>query len=198
VDILADFDCAASRIDLPGHGSSKPETDPTAYSNMVEDVFSELPVPIDAIGFSAGAELLVRMAIAHPDGFERIALLGLGDNIFETSDPSALASALEGEAEPEDIQARLFYRLAASTGNDPMSLSAFLRRPREPIGEAELSAISCPVLVVLGERDMTRTADRLLAALPSASFVSVPGVDHFATLSDFGVIDATMKFFGLG
>ena len=79
-----------------------------------------------------------------------------------------------------------------------LSLSAFLRRPREPIGDGELSAISCPVLVVLGERDMTRTADRLLAALPSASFVSVPGVDHFATLSDFGVIDATMKFFGLG
>ena len=150
------------------------------------------------IGFSAGAELLVRMAIAHPDAFERIALLGLGDNIFETSDPSALATALEGDAEPEDIQARLFYRLAASTGNDPKSLSAFLRRPREPISEGDLSAISCPVLVVLGERDMTRTADRLLAALPSASFVSVPGVDHFATLSDFGVIDATMKFFGSG
>ena len=97
---------------------------------MVEDVFSTLPRPANAVGFSAGAELLIRMAVAHPDGFERMALLGLGDNIFETSDPSALATALEADAEPEDIQARLFYRLAASTGNDPKSLSAFLRRPK--------------------------------------------------------------------
>ena len=196
VDILGDFDCSAHRIDLPGHGSSKPETDPAAYSTMVEDVFAELPRPASAVGFSAGAELLVRMAIAHPGAFERIALLGLGDNIFAASDPRALAAALEGEDEPEDIQARLFYRLATSTGNDPRSMSAFLRRPREPIGDEELSTITCPVLVVLGERDLTTTADRLLAALPSATFVSVAGVDHFATLSDFGVIDATMKFFG--
>jgi len=28
--------------------------------------------------------------------------------------------------------------------------------------------------------------------------VSVPGVDHFATPSDFDVIDATMRFLGLG
>ena len=198
VDILADFDCTAAPIDLPGHGSSPPETDPAAYSTMVEDVFSTLPRPTDAVGFSAGAELLIRMAVAHPDGFERMALLGLGDNIFETSDPGALATALEADAEPEDIQARLFYRLAASTGNDPKSLAAFLRRPREPISERDLAAISCPVLVVLGERDMTKSAERLVGALPSVSFVSIPAVDHFATLSDFGAIDATMKFFGLG
>ena len=43
---------------------------------------------------------------------------------------------------------------------------------------------------------MTTTADRLVAALPLATLVSVPGVDHFATPTDFGVIDATMKFFG--
>ena len=35
-------------------------------------------------------------------------------------------------------------------------------------------------------------------ALPSATQVSIPGVDHFATPSDFGVIDATMRFLGLG
>jgi len=28
--------------------------------------------------------------------------------------------------------------------------------------------------------------------------VTVPGVDHFATPSDFGAIDATMRFLGLG
>ena len=41
-------------------------------------------------------------------------------------------------------------------------------------------------------------ADRLVAELPSATLVMLPGVDHFATPSDFGAIDATMKFLGLG
>jgi pimeloyl-ACP methyl ester carboxylesterase len=198
VDILADFGCSAPPIDLPGHGTSTREVDPGAYATVVEDVFSLLPSPANAVGFSAGAELLLRMAIAHAGSFERLALLGLGDNVFDTADPSTLADSLERDAEPEaeNVQARLFHRMAASSGNDPRSLAAFLRRPRIPIREDELTTVTCPVLVVLGERDFTKTADRLVAALPSATFVSVPGVDHFATPSDFGVIDATMRFFG--
>ena len=141
-------------------------------------------------------QILLRIAAAHPNCFDRLVLLGVGDNLLEPSDPTTLAAALEGDAEPEDIQARLFYRMAVSSGNDPKSLSAFLRRPREPLRDEELSMVTCPVLVVLGDRDMTTTADRLVAALPLATLVSVPGVDHFATPTDFGVIDATMKFFG--
>ncbi len=53
------------------------------------------------------------------------------------------------------------------------------------------------MLVVLGERDMVRPATALVAALPSATLVTLPGVDHFATPSDFGAIDATLRFFGL-
>jgi pimeloyl-ACP methyl ester carboxylesterase len=196
VDILADFGCSAPPIDLPGHGSSHRPTEPAAYASVVEDVYALLPRPAHAVGFSAGAELLLRVAIAHPGCFERLALLGLGDNVFDTADPSTLATSLEGDAEPEDVQARLFHRLASSSGNDPKALSAFLRRPRDRLGDEDLSVVTCPVLVVLGERDMTTSADRLVAALPEATFVSVPGVDHFATPSDFGVIDATMRFFG--
>ena len=58
--------------------------------------------------------------------------------------------------------------------------------------------MTCPVLVVLGEEDFVPSAERLVDALPEATLVSVPGVDHFATPSDFGVIDATMRFLGLG
>jgi len=200
VDILADFGCTTPEIDLPGHGSSLRQTDPGAYAEVEEEVFRSLPAhqPISAVGFSAGADLLVRMAIAHPESFERIALLGFGDNLFETSDPGVLVAALESAEEPEDVQARLFRRLAITAGNDPSSLSAFIRRTRRAVEPEDLSAIACPVLVVLGDRDMTKSADRLVTALPSASLVTLAGVDHFATPSDFGAIDATMRFFGMG
>jgi pimeloyl-ACP methyl ester carboxylesterase len=200
VDILADFKCEAPAIDLPGHGASPRRTEPESYSDMEEEVFRSLPDdrPLSAVGFSAGAETLLRMAIAHPGQFERIALLGIGDNVFEERDASTLVAALQSADEPEDIVARLFYRLAVSAGNDPGSLSAFMGRERQPIREADVAAVTCPVLVVLGDRDMTKSADRLVAALPSATLVTLAGVDHFATPSDFGAIDATLHFFELG
>ena len=200
VDILADFEVTVPVIDLPGHGSSPPLTDPADYADADEEVRRALPAdgPIAGVGFSAGAELLLRLALAEPERFDRIVLLGLGDNVFESRDPAALVAALESSEEPEDVHARVFRRLAQSAGNDPRALSAFLRRPRRPVTEEELSRLNCPILVVLGERDTVGSADRLMAALPSASLVMLAGVDHFATPSDFGAIDATMTFLGLG
>jgi pimeloyl-ACP methyl ester carboxylesterase len=200
VDILADFGCEAPAIDLPGHGSSAHSTDPEAYADVESQVYQSLPAQgsLSAIGFSAGADLLLRLAIAHPERFEKIALLGLGDNVFEGGDATSFVDALVDDAEPEDVQARLFHRLARSTGNDPAALSAFMRRTRLPVQEGDLAQVQCPVLVVLGDRDMVKSADRLVATLPSATLVSLAGVDHFATPSDFGAIDATMRFFGLG
>jgi pimeloyl-ACP methyl ester carboxylesterase len=199
VDILADFGCTVPEIDLPGHGSSARLTDPQDYADLDEQVFGTLPAgdPISAVGFSAGADLLLRMAVAHPERFEKIALLGLGDNALEAADASVLFESLASDVEPEDVQARLFHRLARSTGNDPKALAAFISRPRQPLRVEDLSTVTCPVLVVLGDRDMIPSADRLVAALPSATLVTLAGVDHFATPSDFGAIDASMRFFGL-
>jgi pimeloyl-ACP methyl ester carboxylesterase len=198
VDILADADCTVPVIDLPGHGSSDRSADPAAYGSVEEDVASVLPERTSAVGFSAGARILLRIAVAHPQRFDRIVLLGVGDNVFEESDNSSIVEALETGAEPEDVQARVFTRLAASTGNDPTALAAFLCRMLPRLTPEDLAVVSCPILVVLGTEDFVPSADRLVEALPSATFVSVPGVDHFATPSDFAVIDATMRFLGLG
>jgi pimeloyl-ACP methyl ester carboxylesterase len=198
VDILGDFDCAAPEIDLPGHGASARPVDPGSYATVEEDVAAQLPVPAKAVGFSAGGQILLRMAIDHPDRFERLALLGVGDNVFESHNARSLAEAVGGAEEPEDVQARLFHRLARTTGNDPKALAAFLQRPRVPVRPEELTVVTCPVLVVLGDRDFIPSADRLVEALPSATLHPLPGVDHFATPSNVGAIDATMRFFGLG
>jgi pimeloyl-ACP methyl ester carboxylesterase len=198
VDILGDFGCDAPEIDLPGHGTSDRPVDPDAYGSVEEDVAVRLSAPVSAVGFSAGGQILLRMAVDHPDRFERLALLGVGDNVFETADPTSMVESISGDEEPEDVQARLFHRLARTTGNDPKALSAFLQRPRALIREEELAAVTCPVLVVLGDRDFIPSAGRLVRALPAATFHPLPGVDHFATPSSFGAIDATMRFFGFG
>ena len=104
VDILGDFACTAPEVDLPGHGSSARPVDPGSYASVEEDVAALLPTPTDAVGFSAGAEILLRIAIAHPGQFERLALLGVGDNVFEERDASSVVDALDGDTEPEDVQ----------------------------------------------------------------------------------------------
>ncbi len=195
VDILGDLGRPLVPIDLLGHGTAERPTDPAAYSEVDDLVLEALPGgSLDAVGFSAGASVLLHLAVDHPGRFGRLALLGLGDNVFGATDRMLTAEALEGRTGAEDVQGSLFRRLAESAGNDPAALVAFLGRPVRRLTEAELATVACPVLVVLGDRDFIGGADRLLAALPQAELVTLRGVDHFATASDFGAIDAVMRF----
>jgi pimeloyl-ACP methyl ester carboxylesterase len=195
VDILADLGRPVVPVDLLGHGTAPRPTDVEAYGEVEDLVYRDLPEgPLDAVGFSAGASVLLRLAVDHPGRFRRLALLGLGDNVFGGTEPLLTVDALEGRTGPEDVQGQLFRRLAESAGNDPEALVAFLRRPTRPLTESELVAVTGPVLVLLGDRDFIGTADRLMAALAQGEFVSLRGVDHFATPSEFGAIDAVMRF----
>ena len=199
VDILGDFGVEAPAIDLPGHGAWAPLPDPNDFTDVPEKLFRSLPdrPPYSAVGFSIGAQQLLRMAISHPGAFERIVLMGLGDSIFDSASTTTIVDALKAPDEPEDVQQRLFRRLAATTGSDVPSLINFLERSRPAITDELLSHVTCPVLVLIGERDEA-TPKRLVAGLPNATLVVLPGVDHFSTPQDFGAIDATMRFFDLG
>ena len=195
VDILDDLGRPIVPVDLLGHGTAPRPTDDAAYGDVDELVNSALPPgPVDAVGFSAGAAVLLHLAVDHPGRFQRLALLGLGDNVFGGSEPLRTADALEGRTGDDDVQGRLFRRLAESAGNDPEALVAFLHRPVRRLSESELAVVQCPVLVVLGDADFIGGADRLMAALPHAELVTLRGVDHFATASDFGAIDAVVRF----
>ena len=78
--------------------------------------------------------------------------------------------------------------------NDPAALAACLRRPRASLTEAELGTIQARVLVVLGDRDFAAPADKLVAALPDATFLALPGTDHFGTPKDFRFVQAALDF----
>jgi pimeloyl-ACP methyl ester carboxylesterase len=195
VDILGDVGRPLVPVDLLGHGTAPRPTEAAAYGDVDDLVHRELPDgPLDAVGFSAGASVLLHLAVDHPGRFKRLALLGLGDNIFGGTEPMLTVEALEGRTGSEDVQGTLFRRLAESAGNDPEALVAFLRRPARTLTESDLKAVECPVLVILGDRDFIGTADRLVAALPRAELVTLRGVDHFATPSDFAAIDAVIRF----
>ena len=198
-DLLADAGRKVLRVDLPGHGESPPTTGPAAFTDM-EGRLAEViapHAPVDAVGFSTGARLLLGLAAEDPTRLRKLVVIGVGDNLFRVEDREPLARALEsaeGEVAAEDIGVQLFVRLARTAGNDPAVLAAFLRRPDRPLTDEDLARVTCPVLVVLGDRDFSAPADRLVGALPDAELVMLRNVDHFAAPRDFNCINRSLAF----
>lgn len=193
VDLLEDEGRTVVGVDLLGHGDAPKPHDPSAYADLGGRVLDALPAegPVDAVGFSLGAAVLLDVAGREPDRFRRLAVLGIGANLFRAGDPEPLARAIEGGEGVDHPLGQAFTRFASGHGNDPLALAAFLRRPLQP---PDLGRIACPVLVVVGERDTNGPADPLAEALPDARVSVLRGADHLATPTDFGAIDAVLSF----
>ena len=201
LDLLADCGRATIAIDLPGHGTAPKPADPAGYQEVEAHVAAAVEgrEPVDAIGFSAGAHVLLRLAADQPGTFRRLALLGIGRGALEPADPEPIVAALTSEPNPENVTGMVFRRLADGLGNDRAALIAFLRRPQRPLTQADLARITTPVLVVLGDQDPAGTltpGDGLVAALPDARLVTLRGVDHFGTPADVRGMQAVLGFLG--
>ena len=201
LDLLADCGRETIAIDLPGHGTAPKPADPASYQKVEAHVAAAVEgrEPVDAIGFSAGAHVLLRLAADQPGTFRRLALIGIGRGVLEPADPEPIVAALTGEPDPENVTGMVFRRLADGPGNDRAALIAFLRRPQRPLTQADLARITTHVLVVLGDQDPAGTltpGDGLVAALPDARLVTLRGVDHFGTPADVRCMQAVLGFLG--
>jgi pimeloyl-ACP methyl ester carboxylesterase len=195
IDLLGDARREVVGIDLLGHGRAPAPHDPAAYADLEGQVAAAMPSDaVDAIGFSLGAQLLLRLAAREPDRFRRLVVIGVGGSVFRTDETAGLADAFEHGVDETNIAARVFVSVAAEAGNDPFAMAACLRRPRRPFTSEELATVGCPVLVILGDKDFAGPAEPLVAALPDARAVTLRGVDHFQSPRDFGCIDAALEF----
>jgi pimeloyl-ACP methyl ester carboxylesterase len=198
LDLLADAGRETVAVDLLGHGRAPRPTSPADYESVEARVAADIAgyELLDAVGFSAGAHVLLRLAAAEPRRFRRLALLGIGAGVLagSSSGADAIIAALEGEPDPEDIHGLVFRRLADGLGNDRAALVAFLRRPHRPLTAGDLARISCPVLVVLGDKDPAGPGEPLVAALPDAQLVMLRGADHFGTPADVRCMQAVLRF----
>jgi pimeloyl-ACP methyl ester carboxylesterase len=204
--LLADAGRDVIGVDLLGHGSAPKPHDPGAYADLTGRIAEALPdqAPVDAIGFSLGALTLLRAAIDRPDRFRRLVLAGIGRNVFERDDAGTarILAALDrvvngdtGDDAGDDNVSRLFAQYAQQPGNDIRALAAVLRRPPgAPLTPERMAAVTCPTLVIVGDRDFVHPADALVDALPDARAEVLRNVDHFATPESFGFIDAALEF----
>ena len=199
VDILGDTGHAIVGVDLLGHGESEKPHDPDAYTALTSHLAAQLPdEPCIAIAFSLGAMTTLRLAVDEPQRFIGLVLAGIGDRLFDPHDPEEskrVIAGVEGTAADDDNIAQLFGRYARQGGNDPVALTAVLKRPPAPRLSAEdLAKIVCPVLVCIGEHDFAAPASQLAAAFPAGKLVELPRTDHFATPGAFPFIDAVIQW----
>jgi pimeloyl-ACP methyl ester carboxylesterase len=194
-DLLADSGREAIGIDLLGHGTAPKPHDPAAYEELPALAAAQMPPgPVDAIGFSLGARTLLNLAADQPGRFRRIVTLGVGANLMRPADTDGLVEAVLGEGDSTNPVAQYFARLAQHPDSDPKALAALMRARHTPLTPERLAAVDVPVLVVIGDRDFAGPGDPLAEALPQATLLVLPGVDHFATPKDFGAIDAALSF----
>jgi len=200
VDLLQDAGRTVIGIDLLGHGSAPKPHDPEAYADLTARIRERLPrEPVDAVGFSLGALTLLRLAVDHPGHLSKLVLAGIGRNAIEATDRAShqrLIEALEGSPSEEDNLSRLFVQYADQPGNDRAALTAVMKRERSPFTDDELGRVSCPTLVVIGDRDFAGPGEPLSSRITGSRLVTLRGVDHFATTGDFGFFDAALEFLG--
>lgn len=195
IDLITEAGREVLAVDLLGHGDAPKPHDPAEYERMDEHLLAQLPdQPVDAIAFSLGARLTLTVATRHPERFGRIVVAGIGENLFRSEGGGTIADAIESPEIPENLTARHFKELAETPGNDPKALAACMRTAFPALDEEQLAKITNPVLVVLGDQDFVRPADRLMAALPDARLVTLKKMDHFGTPKDFTFIDEALGF----
>ncbi|NCZ86535.1 MAG: alpha/beta fold hydrolase [Actinobacteria bacterium] len=216
VDLLRDTGRDVLAFDLPGHGAATKSHDPADYADLASSVFARLDAssgatdavtssaantrtqPVDAIGFSLGAITLLAAVVRAPERFNRVVLAGIGDGVFLPHDPrrtEKILAGLEGRSAPDDLTARIFGKIGNEAHNDPLALAAVLRRPRqEPFTKDQLAAVTCEMLIAIGDKDFSQPATQLAAAFRRARLKTLTGVDHFRTPESFDFIDAVLDF----
>ena len=173
--------------DLRGHGGSTNPDGLWTTSQFADDVFALLDhLEVDrvrAVGASAGAMTLLRMATRQPDRIEALVVIGVGTYIPD--DCRRILATVTTEGLPEaswgrlrtnhrhgDDQIRALYAWVASLADDYTDMVF-----TPPL----LSTVTAQTLVVHGDRDYCFPASMawdIYQAIPNAALWVVPNGSH--------------------
>ncbi|WP_406033182.1 alpha/beta hydrolase [Nocardioides sp. NBC_00163] len=185
---------------LPGHGSGA-STCSDDYADIDRQLRALLPRTYidgsgDAVGFSLGGKLLLRLVSCGALRVRRLAVLGVGANLFTGEAGDAVTRALaDGPPDGAGPGFREVISEARASEINQDALGAVIRRPPRLVEPPDLAAVTCDVLIIVGEDDdIAGDPAPLAQALPSATVVRVPGLGHSTTPHDHRVRQLVSEF----
>lgn len=198
-------------MDCRGHGRSDKPLDQSSYSYaaMAEDVVALMDdlgiARADLFGYSMGAFMAVWLLGHHQDRFTSVIMGGIGE---ETAESAAVAPRIAAGLraldptlleDPLGRAYRAFVDADPTSDREALALAALQMWPEGnplEVGGAGLAEARIPVLVVDGEDDhpYIRSVAELVAAIPGARLVTVPGTDHLSVVADGRFQDAVVEF----
>jgi pimeloyl-ACP methyl ester carboxylesterase len=177
-------------MDSRGHGRSTRDARPYGYDLMADDVvglMDAIKVPkADVVGWSDGGILGLDLAIRHADRVGKIFAFAA----------NTVPSGVKDDVEKNPTFAAFIKRAGAeyvSHSATPKEYDAFVAQiskmwASEPNWtDAQLAAITAPVLVVDGDHDEAikrEHTEYLAATVPHAGLLILPNASHFAFLQD--------------
>lgn len=212
-------------VDLPGHGHS-PAIAPFTLDSVAAAVAHALATtdtPVTVLGWSFGATVALRWALAAPERVARLVLVGatpkfvadaqwapamsavtlarFGDELriaYRATLQRFLALQVHGSEEGRATLAALRHTLFARGEPSPAALAAALDILAATDLRADVGSIGADTIVIGGDRD-TLTPDAagawLAAAMPSARHVVIPGAAHAPFLSHRAAFDVALDGF---
>jgi pimeloyl-ACP methyl ester carboxylesterase len=207
VDTLTQAGRRVIAFDNRGHGQSQKLHAPADYhfDLMIRDaanLLAHLGVErADVMGYSMGARIASFLALEQPSLVRSLVLGGLGDRLVRDGGlPEAIADAMEApslDSLPDPTQ-RLFRAFADHTQSDRAALAACARGSHRSLTLEEAVRLNQPALVAVGERDtLAGDPSRLVALLPHAEALMIPGRDHNLAVGDkafkAGVLDFLVR-----
>ena len=181
-------------FDNRGHGQSEKLYAPADYhldlmTRDAANLLAHLGVErADIMGYSMGARIATFLALGQPRLVRSLVLGGLGDRLVRDGGlPEAIADAMEApslDSLPAPTQ-RLFRAFADHTKSDRAALAACVRGAHRSLTLEEAARINQPTLVAVGERDtLAGDPSKLVALLPRAQALVIPGRDHNLAVGD--------------
>jgi len=206
-------------VDLPAHGRSGGAALPSveALADWIPDLLDAAEIDrAQLVGHSLGSLASLECAARHPERVEKLALIG-------PAAPMPVSEALLDAAQRNDhVACELITGWSYSAGkqiggsqvpglwltgnalrllerNRPGTLYADLVACNEyGTGDASAAKVRCPVLAILGARDLmapAKSARALIAAVADAKVVTIPDCGHALMAEEpDAVLDALRAF----
>jgi pimeloyl-ACP methyl ester carboxylesterase len=190
-------------MDSRGHGRSTRDPRPYGYDLMADDVVALMDVlkvlKADIVGWSDGGILGLDLAMRHPDRVGRI---------FAFAANAVTSGVIDGVEKNPTFAAfieRAGHECEAHSAT-PKEYDAFVEQISKMWAsqpnwtDAQLKAITAPVLVVDGDHDEAikrEHTEYIAATIPGAGLLILPHTSHFAFLQDPGLFNyAVLHFLG--